>query len=692
MTGEVDDVTIDLDPEPQGRGTDDVNLDSRLTQSHDMWYLASLWDVNQSGSMMHPTASAPVGESEMSLENENSFDILGSPAASSALPISRQRMSRPAANTSMSAETALYYSTAHPDPDRIPMPLQQGKTTNYLGPSSDLDPYLLQHMRFPADGVFNLTHFQYRVLAGEPTTPSAERRSSEYIPDYFMVNKQIALDKVDTTIATESTSSFKLEDLVTPQVGSCLVGLFLRYVFPGLPILSRSRLALKTKTLLPKPETLAMFPSHLLAAIYASADQFRRYDPFLCATPVKNTALVDQLWCIAYEGIQKNLHRPQMDLLQTIHLYLQRADRRDEAAAVNKTVEWSLMGSAINVAYQLGLHVDCTNWSIPSWEKRLRRRLWWVTYSETSWRTLLQGFPQNISPDQWDVRPLDENDFFIDSIRIPSEESSTRVPALQEPCQFCHLGYDFRFVADLSHHASNLYSRMYTLGAIRKCSGHFAETLDIGLTLLADLQRWKKELPPHITTHSLSNIRENRNYFHPGSATNIKLAYLTIEVLIYRAILRSLPSKPITGGRDSAPAQRHDGATPDGESPDSVLGTYRAAINVMQRISGFVERLGSYDRNSLYYAWTEECFSIMSNFILFLLIRSPTAEIAKDVLALLARWVILLREQCILFGQTRLALTRLDTIFHMGMEHVFHFSPHVKKAVEDEFPMRLYKN
>jgi hypothetical protein len=82
----------------------------------------------------------------------------------------------------------------------------------------------------------------------------------------------------------------------------------------------------------------------------------------------------------------------------------------------------------------------------------------------------------------------------------------------------------------------------------------------------------------------------------------------------------------------------------------------------------------------------------MSNFILFLLIRAPTAEIAKDVLALLARWVILLREQCILFGQTRLALTRLDTIFHMGMENVFHFSPHVKKAVEDEFPMRLYKN
>ncbi|ETS82668.1 hypothetical protein PFICI_04544 [Pestalotiopsis fici W106-1] len=686
-SGDVSNVTIDLGPDPQVSDTHDGNLDGRLMPSHDMWYLASLWDVNQSGSMMHPTAA--VGEVEA---NENEIGLLNFSTRSPVLPSPRQSATQPAGNTSISAETALYYTTSHSYPARVPVPLQQDKTTNYLSPSSDLDPYLLQHMRFPADGISNFKHFQYRVLASKATTSSAQQRSSEHSPAYFIVNKRTTLENGDDMNAPKPDSSLNLEDLVNPQVGSCLVGLFLRYVFPGLPILSRSRLTLKTKTLLPRPETLKILPSHLLAAIYASADQFRRYDPFLCASPERNTGLVDHLWRIAYDGIQQNLHKPQLDLLQTILLYLQHTGRRDEAAAANKTAEWSLTGSAINIAYQLGLHIDCTDWSIPTWEQRLRRRLWWVTYSEASWRTLLQGFPQTISPDQWDVRPLDENDFFIDSIRIPSEESSTRVPALQEPCQFCHLGYDFRFVADLSHHASNLHCRMYTMAAIRKCSGNFKETLGIGSSLLADLQRWKKDLPSHITTHSLSNIRENRDYFHPGSATNIKMAYLTIEVLIYRAILRSLPSKLTANEIDPPPEQRHDGDTPNGQAPGSVLETYRAAINVMQRISGFVERLGSYDRNSLYYAWTEECFSIMSNFILFLLVRAPTAEIAKDVLALLARWVILLREQCILFDQTRLALTRLDTVFHMGMENVFHFSPHVKKAVEDEFPMRLYKN
>lgn len=418
------------------------------------------------------------------------------------------------------------------------------------------------------------------------------------------------------------------------------------------------------------------------------------------------------------------MHAPQLALLQTILICLQRPNEKAEPNTSDRPRDWALLSSAINVAYQLGLHVDCDNWPIPGWQRRLRRRLWWVTYSEATWRALLLGLPQSISPDQWDVSALVENDFFIDGLRVPSEESCNWDPAHQELCQFCHLGFDFRFMSSLSIHASNLYKEMYTVSAIRRRSGDFRGTLAVGVRLLAQLRNWKKDLPPHMATHGLSNIGEHRDYFHPGSATNIKLAYLTIEVLIYRAVLRSLPTAedPSYSGTEIQDQQSQSGG-----DLVFILETYRGAVEVAQRVSNFVQRIGPYDRNSLYYTcecpyfnnvlshillktsfsngsksnmltWilntlgAQDCFSIMSNFVLLLLVQAPTADLAKEVLTLLARWVIVLREQCILFDQMQPALVRLDIIFDKGMENVFHFSPHVKEAVAAELPMRLYKN
>jgi hypothetical protein len=75
-----------------------------------------------------------------------------------------------------------------------------------------------------------------------------------------------------------------------------------------------------------------------------------------------------------------------------------------------------------------------------------------------------------------------------------------------------------------------------------------------------------------------------------------------------------------------------------------------------------------------------------------LLVQAPTADLARDVMSVLARWVIMLREQCILFDHMQLGLLRLDAVFRMGMEKAFYFPPHVKATVQAELPIRRYKN
>ncbi|XXH04751.1 hypothetical protein Hte_011173 [Hypoxylon texense] len=683
-------VNMDACSNPQMAGIDKPD---RLMQpsTHDMWYLASLWDPNASGSVMHSMPNSAMGGRDASnFQSENIFPMLDLSATSPVLPSSRQSAIQESTTPgSASAETIPHDTDIHSQPTQPTEALEQECSNPYLGLLSDLDPCLLQHMQFSSEGIFNFRHFGYRRLINRLGSNGSRHTSTKPTPAYFLMGKRTQDEGDAVTPDSGSAPKTDLEALITPEVGSRLVGLFLRYIFPGLPVISRSRLNVRTKTLIPLPEFLDIFPQYLLAAIYASVDEFRRYDPLLCIQPVKNTSFVSDLWRIAYDGINQNMHAPQLALLQTILICLQRPNEKTEPNTTDRPRDWALLSSAVNVAYQLGLHVDCDNWPIPGWQQRLRRRLWWVTYSEATWRTLLLGLPQSISPDQWDVSPLVENDFSIDGFRVPSEESCNWDPAHQELCQFCHLGFDFRFMASLSIHANNLYKDMYTVAAIRRRSSDFRGTLAIGVRLLAQLRNWKKDLPPHMATHGLSNIGEHRDYFHPGSATNIKLAYLTIEVLIYRAVLRSLPaaedpSHPSSGVQDQQ--------SQSGGDLVFLLETYRGALEVAQRVSNFVQRIGPYDRNSLYYTWAQDCFSIMSNFVLLLLVQAPTADLAKEVLTLLARWVIVLREQCILFDQMQPALVRLDIIFDKGMENVFHFSPHVKEAVEAELPMRLYKN
>lgn len=189
----------------------------------------------------------------------------------------------------------------------------------------------------------------------------------------------------------------------------------MKFVFPALPIISRSQLGLTTAPYqLPELAALDKIPVHLLAAIYASAFPFVAHDDYLCVLSTYHTSPVETLWRMVYELVTEEIHSPRLAVLQAALLYTHKQPRDEVRLTTADTpFLWSFIGQIVGLACSLGLHIECRMWGIPAWEKRLRRRLWWAVYTEDKWRSLLMGRPPYIHSAEWDVSELDEGDFLV---------------------------------------------------------------------------------------------------------------------------------------------------------------------------------------------------------------------------------------------------------------------------------------
>lgn len=189
-------------------------------------------------------------------------------------------------------------------------------------------------------------------------------------------------------------------------------------MFPNLPILSRSQLGLSASRSIPEQQVLQDVPVHLLAAIYASAQPFAKFDDYLCVLSAYATPSTDRLWRMVLELILEEIHTPHSAVIQAGLLYLHQASSRKQSSVTDSTFVWSFVGLLVGVATSLGLQLECKPMGLPAWERRLRRRLWWAVYAEDKWRGLLMGRPPYIRQDEWDVTDLDDDDFRIDQMQI----------------------------------------------------------------------------------------------------------------------------------------------------------------------------------------------------------------------------------------------------------------------------------
>lgn len=230
---------------------------------------------------------------------------------------------------------------------------------------------------------------------------------------------------------------------------------FIRFVFPTLPILSRSQLGLSNTRTIPEQHALQNLPTHLVAAVYAAALPFVKLDENLCVVYAYSTPSRDELWRIVWESLQEDIHTPHLATLQAGLLYLHKSSETDQGSIADSAFVWSFVGTLVGLATSLGLTFECKPMGLPAWERRLRRRLWWAIYAEDKWRCLLMGRPPYIRQDEWDVTDLDDDDFRLDGAHIDLILSSSD----QAASDITYTNH-FRYFAKLCRIADDLQSSL----------------------------------------------------------------------------------------------------------------------------------------------------------------------------------------------------------------------------------------
>ncbi|TIB78767.1 hypothetical protein E3Q22_01009 [Wallemia mellicola] len=178
-----------------------------------------------------------------------------------------------------------------------------------------------------------------------------------------------------------------------------LIQNYLSIVHPAYPVL---------------PDGNQTTPPYLLGAIYSSALIFT----------TDQTSIPINAWAILHVATHPDFDKPKLSTIAANLLDLNGRPSMDPRG------NYLVLARTVAQAQLLGLHLDPTDWSIPSWERDLRIRLWWGCVIHSSSIAVYENRPTHISPADTDV-PLPS----LNSLPQPS--SSAR--SFRGMCALCHL-------------------------------------------------------------------------------------------------------------------------------------------------------------------------------------------------------------------------------------------------------------
>jgi hypothetical protein len=490
-----------------------------------------------------------------------------------------------------------------------------GAFSYYIGPTGVSDVHLIS--REPYDAA-NLTRtrvngLRYRrmdsatasattitgvSIAGTNATAASEPSSTSAPggPTIFGITDQSLLAKAEPRSQTSASDAAwsELWAILDPQKAWRLLQLYARFIDPYFPILSRHQIPASA-------DELSNMPLGILSAMCAAALPFIVYDPELVPlllSPPSSQALYRLSWL----GVFEELHAPSLTTLQACLLLQQRLPTN--LYLFDTAFSWSLMATSVAVAQTIGLHRDPAGWaSLPLWERRLRRRLWWALWTTEKWYSLARGMPTHLTDDDHDVAPL-----------VPEDVSDTLSDST--PHTKTHLFY----LVSLTYVLADILKTYYTVRATRQLSDHLHLSLEAARPLRVRLKAWKDSLPatlrfgadrataagplPDHRVHAL----DSEEYLDGNGS--LHLCYIVTHMSLFRALLRPLEKMQLGGALSEATGTLvHDGAK----------AVTRGAALCVEEFVEFVEPLAGAQWNAFWHSWSRANFAIAGAFMVCLL-------------------------------------------------------------------------
>ncbi|KAL5335971.1 fungal-specific transcription factor domain-containing protein [Aspergillus crustosus] len=471
-----------------------------------------------------------------------------------------------------------------------------GAFTFYIGPTGVSDVHLLSRENYNDQLLSEprVSGLRYRRMNPSPTYTADNTIFG--ITDHALLHK--AEPKVDERVA--ATAWTELWTMLSPTAAWHLVQLYARYIDPYYPILSRHQIPAS-------PDTLSNMPLALLTSICATTLPFIMYDEALYTLLLHPPSATD-LYRICWLGITQDLHAPSMSTLQACLILQQRLPTNLYLSDTAFT--WSLMSTAVAVANTIGLHRDPSSWtSVPPWERRLRRRLWWGLWLTEKWIAFTRGMPSHIHEEEYDVPLLLESD----TDDILDLTATAACPEIKS--------YLF-YLASLTTILADIQTTYYTVKAVNRTSSDLQYSLDAARSTRARLKEWRDHLPDSLRRRQPNQQANSHDLDGTGS---LYLSYIITHMTLFRALLRPLDIGP----------------TLVSEYPDSARAVIRGALLCVREFVEFVETLAGAQWNAFWHSWSRPNFAIAGAFMVHLLhiVTSPTAGIFLDEYAELQGWI-----------------------------------------------------
>jgi hypothetical protein len=375
--------------------------------------------------------------------------------------------------------------------------LQEDRYSQYIGPTTDFEPSLI-----------NLSPFDPQdesLLARGTLRKVSEHETFLMLPDTATPGHEHQYDDIDD-----------IERLVAPH-GRKMVDLYFEVVHPSFPIIQKTVFYEKYE------RSPREFSPPLLAAIYILAinwwelsDELSQHPkPSLSALEkIMRTSLADATW------------RPKLSTIQAGLLLSQKPEGD----------QWAPTAQLVAIAQELGLHLDCSHWKIPAWEKGLRKRLAWALYMQDKWGALVHGRPSHIFSSNWVVLPLAQGDFPDDEYDDDDAEEKREVERGRTL---------FMQMVHLSQILAETLDTFYTLQAMQAVTNAGPQGTHLVLSLAKPIQlklkEWYAAIPQPIRMDSSfqsNTLPANRL----NSVGYLHLGYFATEITLHRRIIRSLAS------------------------------------------------------------------------------------------------------------------------------------------------------
>lgn len=489
-----------------------------------------------------------------------------------------------------------------------------GRFAELYGLGSDMEPILMRHRPYDRyTHEFSLeTHAIRQVLEKE--------EGQEYPLTFHMAADEKAVDG-DPTYSNADA----IEQCVSPH-GPSLVDLFWRHVQPCYPILAKESFVQAYS------RGYRSVPAALLGAVYLSSMRWWTYDPELSIRSPPDATILRR---ILKDALPSSYHRPKLSSIQAALLLLQ--CQPEDPLNPDHTYQWGLTCQALAIGQCMGLHLDASNWSIPQWERNLRKRLSWALYMQDRWTALAYGRPVHIHDDDWTVMDLTSLDFSDDdsTIAVPGQDDERRSIGATGKMQYIHM-------VQLTQILSIVLCNFYTARSSREQDTVIL--FEKARPLLATLSTWYQNIPASL---QMDITYQRKLCFHGY----LHFSYYGVVMALLRRLIRST-------------------ALPPRCLDHAVLGNVRqVALETAQSAISFVKSLRPDHLEAFWYFTSPYLFSLVGSFTTLLLVTSLSSQERNFWQETLNSYLWNLRMMSKSCEPMQYAVNRLEGAILRGLEH-----------------------